>query len=54
MSQALGEQQQGAQLWQLPAWLGQGLAGEGRHKPVLSVGRYGTTLGVRIMGRSVF
>jgi hypothetical protein len=54
VSQALAEQRHGAQVQQLLTWLGQASAGTGRHKPVLSVGRDGITLGVRIKGGSVF
>lgn len=54
VSRALAPQRHGAQVQQVLAWLGQAAAGTGRHKPVLSVGRDGITLGVRIKGGSVF
>jgi hypothetical protein len=36
------------------AWLGQASAKTGRHKPVLSVGRDGITLGMRVKRGAVF
>jgi hypothetical protein len=54
VSQALAEQRHDAQVQQVLAWLGQAAAGTGRHKPVLSVGRDGVTLALRITGGSVF
>lgn len=51
---ALAEQRHAAQVEQVLAWLQQASAGTGPHKPVLSVGRDGITLGVRCRGGSVF
>lgn len=51
---ALAEQRPQAQAERLLALLGQASAGTGPHKPVLSVGRDGITLGVRCKGGSVF
>ena len=48
LSSALAEQRHGAQVEKLLELLGQASASTGRHKPVLSVGRDGITLGVRI------
>lgn len=54
LSEALTEQRHEAQVAQLLEWLRQASAGTGRHKPVLSVGRDGITLGTRCQGGSVF
>jgi hypothetical protein len=54
LSSALAEQRHGAQVDQLLEWLGQASASTGRHKPVLSVGRDGITLGVRIKRGNLF
>jgi hypothetical protein len=50
----LAEQRHAAQCERLLALLQQASAGTGTHKPVLSVGRDGITLGVRCKGGSVF
>jgi hypothetical protein len=51
---ALAEQRHDAQVERLRTLLGQASAGTGKHKPVLSVGRDGITLGIRCKGFSVF
>jgi hypothetical protein len=54
LAPALAEQRHAAQVERLVALLQQAAAGTGTHKPVLSVGRDGITLGVRCKGGSVF
>jgi hypothetical protein len=54
VSQQLAAKRPAAQAEQLLAWLQQATASQGRHKPVLSVGRDGITLGVRCQGGSVY
>jgi len=54
LSSALAEQRHGAQVDKLLELLGQASASRGRHKPVLSVGRDGITLGVRIKRGNLF
>lgn len=54
LSSALAEQRHGAQVEKLLDLLGQASASTGRHKPVLSVGRDGITLGVRIKRGNLF
>jgi hypothetical protein len=54
VSLAMARQRHTAQVDQLLSWLGQATASRGRHKPVLSVGRDGISLGVRCKGGSVF
>jgi hypothetical protein len=54
LSAALAEQRHGAQVDRLLDLLGQASASTGRHKPVLSVGRDGITLGVRIKHGNLF
>jgi hypothetical protein len=54
VSQAMAQQRHEVQVEQLLAWLGQASAGTGKHKPILSVGRDGITLGVRCRGGTVF
>ena len=54
LSSALAEQRHGAQVEKLLELLGQASASTGRHKPVLSVGRDGITLGVRIKRGNLF
>jgi hypothetical protein len=54
LSSALAEQRHGAQVDKWLEWLGQASASTGRHKPVLSVGRDGITLGVRIKRGNLF
>jgi hypothetical protein len=51
---ALAGQRHEAQVGRLLALLGEASAGTGSHKPVLSVGRDGITLGTRCRGGSVF
>jgi hypothetical protein len=51
---ALAEQRHAAQVERVLALLQQASAGTGAHKPVLSVGRDGITLGVRCKGGSLF
>jgi hypothetical protein len=51
---ALAEQRHDAQVERLRTLLQQASAGTGKHKPVLSVGRDGITLGIRCKGCSVF
>jgi hypothetical protein len=54
LSSALAQQRHDAQVDKLLQWLGQASASTGRHKPVLSVGRDGITLGVRIKRGNLF
>ena len=54
LSSALAERRHGAQVEKLLNLLGQASASTGRHKPVLSVGRDGITLGVRIKHGNLF
>jgi hypothetical protein len=54
VSAAVAEQRQEAQVEQLLGWLGEASAGTGPHKPVLSAGRDGITLGVRVKGGRLF
>jgi hypothetical protein len=51
---ALTAQRHATQVEQLLAWLRQASASSGKHKPVLSVGRDGINLGVRIKCGNVF
>jgi hypothetical protein len=54
VSEAMTLERHEAQVAQLLSWLQEATASTGRHKPVLSVGRDGITLGVRCQGGSVF
>jgi hypothetical protein len=54
LSSALAEQRHDVQVDKLLELLGQAAASTGRHKPVLSVGRDGITLGVRIKRGNLF
>jgi hypothetical protein len=54
VSQALTAERQEVQVQRLLELLAQASASKGKHKPVLSVGRDGITLGVRCQGGSVF
>src|SRR5207248_10428889 len=54
VSAAVAEQRHAAQLEQLLAWLEEASAGTGPHKPVLSAGRDGINLGVRVTGGRLF
>src|SRR5919197_5441552 len=54
VSAAVAEQRQEAQVEQLLSWLGEASAGTGPHKPVLSSGRDGINLGVRVRGGRLF
>ncbi len=54
LSAAVAEQRPEAQAERLLAWLAEASAGSGPHKPVLSAGRDGITLGVRIKGGRIF
>lgn len=54
LSSSLAEQRHGAQVDRLLELLGQASASTGRHKPVLSVGRDGITMGVRIKRGNLF
>ena len=54
VSAAMAPERHAAQVQKLLELLGQASAGTGKHKPVLSVGRDGITLGVRVRGGSVF
>jgi hypothetical protein len=51
---AMEVQRSEAQAEQVLRWLGHAQASRGRHRPVLSVGRDGITLGVRIKGCSIY
>jgi hypothetical protein len=54
VSAAVAEQRQEAQVEQLLGWLAEASAGTGPHKPVLSSGRDGITLGVRTKSGRLF
>jgi hypothetical protein len=54
LSAAMTEQRHETQVAKLLEWLQQATATTGKHKPVLSVGRDGITLGTRCRGGSVF
>jgi hypothetical protein len=54
VADALALQRHEAQVQKLLDWLRQASASKGKHKPVLSVGRDGITLGTRCQGGSVF
>jgi hypothetical protein len=54
VAQQLAARRPAAQAEQLLAWLEQATSSRGRHKPVVSVGRDGITLGVRCQGGSVY
>lgn len=51
---AMTEHRVEAQAEQVLHWLEQAQASRGRHRPVLSVGRDGITLGIRIKGSSIY
>jgi hypothetical protein len=54
VAEALTEQRHATQVEKLLVWLRQASASSGKHKPVLSVGRDGINLGVRLKGGNVF
>jgi hypothetical protein len=54
VSAAVAQQRQQAQAGRLLGWLAEASAGTGPHKPVLSLGRDGITLGMRIKGGRLF
>ena len=54
LSAAVAEQRQEAQVERLLGWLAEASAGTGPHKPVLSAGRDGINLGVRVRGGRLF
>jgi hypothetical protein len=54
LSAAVAEQRPEAQAERLLGWLAEASAGTGPHKPVLSAGRDGISLGVRIKGGRIF
>jgi hypothetical protein len=54
LSAALAEQRPEAQAERLLGWLAEASAGSGPHKPVLSAGRDGITLGVRLKRGRIF
>jgi hypothetical protein len=54
LSAAVAERRQEAQVERLLGWLAEASAGTGPHKPVLSAGRDGITLGVRVRGGRIF
>ena len=54
VSQAMAPERHEAQVQKLLELLAQASASTGKHKPVLSVGRDGITLGTRVRGGSVF
>lgn len=54
VAEAMAEQRHEVQVDKLLELLKQAAASKGRHKPVLSVGRDGITMGVRIKGGSTF
>jgi hypothetical protein len=51
---AMAGHRQEAQVEQVLTWLRQGEASRGRHRPVLSVGRDGITLGLQIKGCDIY
>jgi hypothetical protein len=54
VAQAATKHRQEAQVEQVLVWLAQAQASCGRHKPVLSVGRDGITLGLRIKSGTIY
>lgn len=54
VSQAMASERHEAQVEKVLEWLTQASASTGKHKPVLSAGRDGVTLGARVQGGSVF
>jgi hypothetical protein len=54
LAEAAQEHRQEAQAEQVLAWLEDAHASRGRHRPVLSVGRDGITLGLRIKGGVIY
>lgn len=54
LSAALSQQRQTVQVEQLLKWLQQATASTGKHKPLVSVGRDGITLGLRIKGGALW
>lgn len=54
VAQAMHEQRLEAQAEQVRRWLEQAQASSGRHRPVLSVGRDGITLGLRLKGCTLY
>ena len=48
VSQALADERHETQVEQLLQWLKQAAASKGKHKPIVSVGRDGITMGIRI------
>jgi hypothetical protein len=54
VSQAMAEERHEAQVAKLLELLDQATASKGRHKPVLSIGRDGITMGLRIRGGRLF
>jgi hypothetical protein len=54
VAQAMEEHRAEAQAEQVLRWLDQAQASRGRHRPVLSVGRDGITLGLRIKGGRIY
>ena len=54
LAQELAQQRQETQVEQLLGWLQQAAASTGPHKPVVSVGRDGITLGIRVQGGRLF
>jgi hypothetical protein len=54
VSTALSQQRHEVQVEQLLDWLASATASQGKHKPLVSVGRDGITLGLRIQGGSLW
>jgi len=54
VARAMEEQRPQAQAEQVLGWLAQAESSRGRHRPVLSVGRDGVTLGLQIKGCSIY
>jgi hypothetical protein len=54
VSAAMEEQRAEVQVEQILRWLQQAQASRGRHRPVLSAGRDGITVGIRIKGCSIY
>lgn len=54
VSHALADERHDTQVEQLLQWLKQATASKGKHKPVVSVGRDGITLGIRIKHGRIF
>jgi hypothetical protein len=54
LAEAVGQHRQQVQAEQVLHWLEQAQTSQGRHRPVLAVGRDGITLGIRIKGGAIY